>query len=110
MKRRILFVENFAKVENVIIRDLSNEYGLDERAARIMQQVEDLVSENLLNNLIDCLLSFCDQMQVELAEDFLDFALAHVVHTTGCKSADYILDYCYTGIALEHNIMVELEN
>ena len=103
MKRRILFVENFAKVENVIIRDLSNEYGLDERAARIMQQVEDLVSENLLNNLIDCLLSFCDQMQV-------DFALAHVVHTTGCKSADYILDYCYTGIALEHNIMVELEN
>ena len=37
MKRRILFVENFAKVENVIIRDLSNEYGLDGRAARIMQ-------------------------------------------------------------------------
>jgi hypothetical protein len=110
MKRRILFVENFAKVENVIIRDLSNEYGLDERAARIMQQVEDLVSENLLNNLIDCLLSFCDQMQVELAEDILDFALAHVVHTTGCKSADYILDYCYTCIALEHDIMVELEN
>ena len=110
MKRRILFVENFAKVENVIIRDLSNEYGLDERAARIMQQVEDLVSENLLNNLIDCLLSFCDQMQVELAEDILDFALAHVVHSTGCKSADYVLDYCYTSIAMEHDIMLELEN
>ncbi len=43
MKRRILYVENFAKVENVIIRDLSNEYGLDERAARIMQQVENLI-------------------------------------------------------------------
>ena len=110
MKRRILFVENFAKVENVIIRDLSNEYGLDERAARIMQQVEDLVSENLLNNLIDCLLSFCDQMQVELAEDILDFALAHVVHTTGCPSADYVLDYCYSYIAMEHDIMLELEN
>ena len=110
MKRRILFVENFAKVENVIIRDLSNEYGLDERAARIMQQVEGLVSENLLGNLIDCLQSFCDQMQVEIAEDVLDFALAHVVHSTGCKSADYVLDYCYTSIAMEHDIMLELEN
>ena len=110
MKRRILFVENYAKVEKVIAQDLSDDFGIDERAARIMRLVSGEVSENLLNSLIDCLQSFCGDMQVELAENLLDFALAHVVHTTGCKSADYILDYCYTCIAMEHNIMVELEN
>ena len=110
MKRRILFVENFAKVENVIIRDLSNEYGLDERAARIMQLVEGEVSEELLEMLMDKLQGFCGQMQIEMAEDLLDFALAHVVHTTGCPSVDYVLDYCYSYIAMEHDIMLELEN
>jgi hypothetical protein len=110
MKRRILFVENYAKVEKVIAQDLSDDFGIDERAARIMRLVSGEVSESLLIRLIDCLQSFCGDMQVELAQDLHDFAVAHVVHTTGCKSADYILDYCYTCIALEHDIMVELEN
>ena len=110
MKRRVLFVENYAKVEKVIAQDLTNDFGIDERAARIMRLVSGEVSEDLLNMLIGELQGFCGQMQIEMAEDLLDFALAHVVHTTGCKSADYILDYCYTCIAMEHNIMVELEN
>ena len=63
MKRRVLFVENYAKVEKVIPQDLSDDFGIDERAARIMR-----------------------------------------------LSADYILDYCYTCIAMEHQIMIELEN
>ena len=110
MKRRVLFVENFAKVEKVITQDLSNEFGIDERAARIMRLVEGEVSEELLNVLMGELQGFCGQMQIEMAEDLLDFALAHVVHTTGCPSADYVLDYCYSYIAMEHDIMLELNN
>ena len=110
MKRRILFVENYAKVEKVIPQDLSNEFGIDERAARIMRLVEGEVSEELLEMLMSELQGFCGQMQIEMAEDLLDFALAHVVHTTGCPSVDYVLDYCYSYIAMEHGIMLELEN
>ncbi len=110
MKRRVLFVENYAKVEKVITQDLSNEFGIDERAARIMRLVEGEVSEDLLCMLLGELQGFCGQMQIEMAEDLLDFALAHVVHTTGCPSVDYVLDYCYSHIAMEHDIMFELDN
>ncbi len=110
MKRRVLFVENYAKVEKVITQDLSNEFGIDERAARIMRLVEGEVSEDLLDMLLGELQGFCGQMQIEMAEDLLDFALAHVVHTTGCPSVDYVLDYCYSHIAMEHDIMLELDN
>lgn len=110
MKRRILFVENYAKVEKVIAQDLTNDFGIDERAARIMRLVSGEVSEDLLHMLIGELQGFCGQMQIEMAEDLLDFALAHVVHTTGCPSVDYVLDYCYSHIALEHQIFMELEN
>ncbi len=110
MKRRVLFVENYAKVEKVITQDLSNEFGIDERAARIMRLVEGEVSEDLLDMLLGELQGFCGQMQIEMAEDLLDFALAHVVHTTGCPSVDYVLDYCYSHIAMEHDIMFELDN
>ncbi len=110
MKRRVLFVENYAKVEKVIAQDLSSEFGIDERAARIMQLVSDEVSDDLLGMLIGELQGFCNQMQIEMAEDMLDFALAHVVHTTGCPSVDYVLDYCYSHIAMEHQIFMELEN
>ena len=110
MKRRILFVENYAKVEKVIAQDLSDDFGIDERAARIMQLVSDEVSDDLLGMLIGELQGFCNQMQIEMAEDMLDFALAHVVHTTGCPSVDYVLDYCYSHIAMEHQIFMELES
>ena len=110
MKRRVLFVENFARVEKVIPQDLSKDYDLDETAARIIALVKDEVSDNLFDMLVEYLQGFCGQMQIEMAEDLLDFALAHVVHTTGCQSVDIVLDYCYSFIAMEHGILIELEN
>ena len=110
MKRRVLFVENFAKVDKVITQNLSEHFDIDERAVRILKLMEGEVSDDLLLMLNNELQGFCGQMQIEMAEDLLDFALGHVVHTTGCKSVDLVLDYCYTRIAFEHDIMIELEN
>ena len=110
MKRRKMFVENFAKVEKVIFQDLTSEFNIDERAARIMMLMDGEVSDDLLCMLIQHLQGFCDKMQIEMAEDLLDFAIGHVVHTTGCQSVDLVLDYCYSHIADEHDIMIELEN
>ena len=110
MKRKVFFVETYAKVEKSIVQNLSNEFDIDERAARIMQLMKDEVSDDLLESFVLELQGFCPQMQIEMAEDLLDFALGHVVHTTGCQSVDLILDYCYTRIAFEHDIMIELNN
>ena len=108
MKRRTMFVENFARVNKVLVQNLCDEYFINERAANVLMLMQGEVSEGLLRMLIQELQGFCDRMQLEMAEDMLDFALGHVVHTTGCPSADYVLDYCYTHIAMEHDIMVEL--
>ena len=53
MKRRVLFVENFARVEKVIPQDLSKDYDLDETAARIIALVKDEVSDNLFDMLVE---------------------------------------------------------
>ena len=107
MKRRMLYVENYAEIEKVVARDMSGDFGIDRKAEGFMAQVEDEVSEELMDLLRWQLLGFCKEMQREMAEDILFFALGHVVHTTGCPSADYVLDCCYTLIAVEHGIKKE---
>ena len=52
MKRKLFFVEAYAKVEKTISQNLSDEFGIDERASRIMKLVKDEVSEDLFNSLI----------------------------------------------------------
>ena len=108
MKRKILYVEDYAGVDRAA-RDLVADYGLDRKAEGFMAQVEDEVSEELLETLKFQLLGFCKEMQREMAEDLLFFALGHVAYTTGCPSADYVLDICYTLIATEHGIKKETE-
>lgn len=110
MNRRRMFVERFAKVNKVLIQNLCSEYDIDERAANVMQLMKGEVSDGLLHMLVLELQGYCGTMQLEMAEDLLDFALGHVVHTTGCKSVDLVLDYCYTHIAMEHDIMIEVGN
>ena len=110
MKRRTLFVENYAEIEKVVARNLCDDFGVDRIAAGYLNQVEDEVSGELMDLLRFQLLGFCKEMQREMAEDLLFFALGHVVHTTGCPSADYVLDCCYTLIAIEHGIKKEWED
>lgn len=107
MKRRMLYVENYAEVDHVVSRDMSGDFGIARCAEKIMAQVEAEVSAELLEMLRWQLLGFCREMQREMAEDILLFALVHVVRTTGCPSADYVLDCCYTLIAVEHGIARE---
>ena len=62
MKRRVLFVENFAKVEKVISQNLSEHFEIDERASRILKLMEGEVSDDLLMMLGGELQGFCGQM------------------------------------------------
>ena len=81
--------------------DLTGEFGVCTLAAEVMKDLEGKVSEELLELLNVMLLGFCDEMQLEIADDLVDFACDRVVHTTNCPSADAVLLSCYEWIAKE---------
>ena len=97
--------KNFSKVKFVEIKvyeqDVTYQFGVDGTAQYVMECLEDKVSPKLLDVLNAMLLGFNDDMQLEIADDLLDFAYGQVVHTTGCPSADAVLNACYTWIAEE---------
>lgn len=82
-------------------QDLTHHQPVDGLATRIMGHLEGEVSEELLDILNQMLLGFTEGMQVEIADDLLMFACSRVVHTTGCLSADAVLESCYSWIAAE---------
>ena len=75
-----------------------------------MSSMEKEVSPQLYGMLEQQLLGFHRDMQQEMAEDLVIFAYEHLAHTTGCSSADLVLDVCYTWIAQEQGIVKRLRN
>lgn len=89
----------------VIDQDLKGEYNYDVTAIRVLENLEGRVSTQLYDMIRDMLLGFEEAMQLELADNLLDFTVLHVLHRTGCPSADYILEACYRWIAEEQGIL-----
>lgn len=104
MKRSKIKKVTREKLIKVIEQDLTCQFGIDSTAQFIMDGLEDRVSPELQEILNDMLLGFNDDMQLEIADNLLDFTCGHVIHTTGCSSADVILAACYTWIAAEKGI------
>ena len=107
MKKEFISIESLDKPVTVIKQDLANQYGVEATAFKVMDVLQEKVSPELWDLLYQMLLPFADSMQLEIADDLLDFAHGHVIHTTGCPSADYVLDMCYAYIADEHGILDE---
>ena len=94
----------------VIEQDLSYEQHVDSIAMSIMDMLEDRISPQLLDLLKEMLLGFSGDMQLEIADDLLDFVQGHSIHTTGCPSADSVLMACYMWIADEKGFKLNLLN
>ena len=106
MRKSIMnLANNLAADSRVIDQDLKGEYNYDSTALRVIENLEDRVSIQLYDMIRDMLLGFDDGMQLEIADNLLDFTVMHVIHTTGCPSADYILEACYRWIAEEQGIL-----
>ena len=102
-KSKIKF-ESLETVFKLYEQDLTYQFGIDSTAQFVMDGLEDRVSPELLELLNSMLLGFRDDMQLEIADDLLDFVCMHVIHTTGCLSADAVLESCYKWIADEKGI------
>ena len=105
-RKRKASIETSMKVYE---QDLTYKYGIDSTAQFIMDGLEERVSPELLELLNAMLLGFSDDMQLEIADDLLDFVCMHVIHTTGCLSADAVLKSCYKWIAEEKGIELTID-
>ena len=94
----------------VIEQDLRHEQKVDGTAMTVMGCLEDKVSAELFAMLKTVLLGFSEPMQLEIADDLLDFACQQVIHTTGCISVDVVLGSCYKWIAEEKGISINYNN
>lgn len=107
MKKKKFVVKKVALNVLVENQDLRGEFGLNVNAERLMKDLTYKVSPHLYGMLIQQMLGFHADMQIEMAEDLVEFACEHIARSTGCPSVDYALDACYTWIAAEHDIIKE---
>ena len=106
MRKKIMTLANSLATDSRLIdRDLKSDYNFDSTALMVLGNLEGRVSIELYDMIRDMLLGFEEGMQLEIADNLLDFAVMHVIHTTGCPSADYILEACYRWIAEELGIV-----
>ncbi len=102
-------VRKRTKGVRMIHANLIADHQIDRVAEQVMTGLEDKVSPVLYGTLIMLVRGFDEDMQLEMADDFVDFAKYHVAHTTGVMSADIILDLGYMMIAEEHDILKKSE-
>lgn len=99
MKKRKMLVQLVAKNVRVKRQDLRCDYPISFLAEKEFLYLEKKVSPQLYGRLLQHLEAFHADMQLEMVEDMVEFADEGVIHTTGCPSADAVLDLCYMWIA-----------
>ena len=110
MRKNRMMVKKIARNVRVEYQDLRGDFGLTHNAERELSTLKKKVSPQLLGMLEQQLLGFHAMMQKEMAEDLVVFTFRHIAHTTGCSSADLVLDICYAWIAQEHGILKKMKN
>ena len=87
---KVRVVRKNKRLVRVIVEDLQDENGVDMEAMVIMECIRPHVSTTIFD------------MQVEVADNLLDFVNEGVKKFTGCSSADLVLDACYKWIGEEN--------
>ena len=109
-RKKEIYVGTLTDLVEYIEQDLNDECSVDPVALMVLECIEGRVSSALWDSIYNLLLGFSAEMQLEIADDLLDFVCLHKVHTTGCMSVDAVLKTCYRWIAEEQGFnMVEIE-
>lgn len=86
---------------NYIEQDLRNQYPADGSATDILDTLEGRLSKSLLNDIREYLPGFHPDLQVEIADDVVDFTNGDSVRYTGLKYIDRMLKAFYLLISEE---------
>ena len=104
MKRNFL-IKRIARNVQMEVMDLREYYDVDNCAQKVMESFSKKISPQLYGMLMQQLLGFHSEMQLEMAVNLMDFANEQIARTTGCPSVDGVLDVCYSWISVEIGIM-----
>ena len=79
----------------VFARDMRHEYHIDCTARMVMEIVEEHVSPELFEEMMDYLLGFTDDMQLVIADNLLDAVCHGWEHYIGIHHIDNIMKNFY---------------
>jgi hypothetical protein len=92
--------ERAAKAEpkrerKIFNRDVRPEYSIDGTAKSVMECIEGRVSDELYQDMMDYLLGYTDDMQLEIADNLLDAVCYGWQHYIGIPHIDMIMQGFY---------------
>ena len=99
---KLTVVRKNKRLVRVVVEDLQDENGVDMEAMVLMECIRPHVSTTIFDMLMIQLPAFRGEMQVEVADNLLDFVNEGIKKFTGCSRADYVLDACYKWIGEEN--------
>lgn len=83
--------------------DLTDQNPIDSVARSVLENVETRITDDLYNDILESLRGFTDYIQLEIADDVLDYVCNKCVHKTNIKSVDTLLMGMYARIKEQHD-------
>ncbi len=83
--------------------DLKDQNPIDSVARSVLENVETRITDDLYNDILESLRGFTDYIQLEIADDVLDYVCHKWVHKTNIKSVDTLLMGMYARIKEQHD-------
>ena len=68
--------------------DLTDMNPIDSVARSVLENVETRITDDLYNDILESLRGFTDYIQLEIADDVLDYVCNKSVHKTNIKTVD----------------------
>ena len=92
-------VENGKQFDN----DLRYQNPIDSVAQTVLENVKTRITNDLFNDIVESLRGFTEEVQLEIADDVLDYVCNKWVHKTNLKSVDTLLFGMYARIKEQHD-------
>ena len=83
--------------------DLKDQNPIDSVARTVLENVESRITDDLYKDILESLRGFTDDIQLEIADDVLDYVCHKWVHKTNLKSVDTLLFGMYARIKEQHD-------
>ena len=83
--------------------DLTDMNPIDSVARSVLENVETRITDDLYNDILESLRGFTGYIQLEIADDVLDYVCHKWVHKTNIKSVDTLLMGTYARIKEQHD-------
>ena len=83
--------------------DLRDQNPIDSVARTVLENVKTRITDDLYNDIVESLRGFSEEIQLEIADDVLDYVCNKWVHKTNLKSVDTLLFGMYARIKEQHD-------